>query len=160
MSRISIQIILSKLITRLPSEEYKISVYLNSTSFNQFKIYLRDNTEFYELIPGNNLTLDTNENDSYFKIEVNVTKAFHQEIGGNMNSIGLKFKLTYNQDVKKTYIIGFMSNTDGHSNYIQYYKKTYEKCDILIPHLGSIHSKPKGYKHSAVISANPSTLDI
>ncbi len=138
---------LSKLLTRLPSKEHKISVYLNITSYNQFKIYMRDNTEVYELKPGNVLKLKTIQKESYFKIEVEVTKAFHKEIGGAMNSIGLKFKLRHNQVENKKYIIGFMSDTDGYHDYIEYYKKIYDDSDILIPHLGSIHSKPTGYKH-------------
>lgn len=139
---------LSKLLTRLPSSENKISVYLNSTTYNQFKIYMRDNTEFFELKPGNIITLKSPEIENAFKIEVEITNAFHREIGGYMNSVGLKFilKNTY-EDEEKKYIIGFMSDTDGSEKYIDSYVEDYNDCDILIPHFGAIHKTPTGYKH-------------
>ena len=136
---------LSKLLTRLPSSKHKVSVYLNPTTFKQFNIYMREYTDFYELIPGTIYDLNTKAN-SIYKIEIETTKAFHREIGGFMNSIGLKFKLTHNKK-KCSFIIGFMGDTDGHCNYMDYYKDMYDDCHVVIPHLGSIHSKPKGYKH-------------
>lgn len=140
---------LSKLLTRLVSEDHKISVYLNTTTYHQFKIYMKDNTEFYELKPEHSFILNYIKKKSSFKIEVEVTKAYHREIGGTMNSVGLKFKLTHNQDKSKTYTIGFMSDTDNLDCYMGYYKDKYNDCDILIPHLGSIKSKKteRGYKH-------------
>ena len=140
---------LSKLLTRLPSKEHKVSVYLNTTSYNQFKIYMRENTEFYELIPNIIIKLETTKKEDRFNIDVEVTKAFHREIGGSMSSIGLKFILNHHQDVDIKYVIGFMSDTDGYEKYIESYIKDYNDCDILIPHLGSIHPEkaPMGYKH-------------
>ena len=40
-----------------------------------------------------------------------------------------------------------MSDTDGSLEYMEYYKKIYDDCDILIPHIGAIHKSPNGYKH-------------
>ena len=62
-----------------------------------------------------------------------------------MNSISLKFNLKTNTGTE--YIIGFMSDTDGCKDYIDYYIDNYNDCLILIPHLGAIHKEPKGYKH-------------
>jgi len=137
---------LTKLLTRLTSPTHKIYIYLNSTTFNQFKIYKKNDTEFMELRPGLSLKLDIKIEKPEFKIDVIVGKAFHREIGGSMNSVGLKFIL-YSPDKEKQFKIGFMSDTDGSMEYMEYYKKFYDECQILIPHLGSVRKFPTGYKH-------------
>jgi len=134
------------LITRLTSHKNKLTVYLNTTAYDQFKIYARGSTEYRELRPGINLELKMEKKTSDFQIKVQVGEAFHKEIGGAMNSIGLKFKLINNK-TGISYIIGFMSDTDGSSEYIKIYTSFYKECDILIPHLGAIHGKADGSKH-------------
>ncbi len=41
--------------------------------------------------------------------------------------------------------IGFLSDTDG--LYYRKYISNFKDCQIIVPHLGSIHGIPKGYKH-------------
>ena len=138
---------LTKILTRLTSKKHKITVYMNTTTFSQFKIFLKDNTEFIELKPGNHLKVEIKKKNYDFNIELDVARSYHKEIGGYMNSIGLKFHLKSVKDKNKSYKIGFMSDTDGSLEYMDYYKKIYDDCDILIPHIGAIHKSPNGYKH-------------
>ena len=133
------------IITRLTSKKNKILVYLNSTAYKQFKIYSRGFTEFIELKPGMNLKLDFESDQQNFEVNVSVLLAYHKEIGGAMNSINLKIILRTKTGTE--YIIGFMSDTDGSKNYINYYLDNFNDCLILIPHLGAIHKEPKGYNH-------------
>jgi len=138
---------LTKLLTRLTSRTYKLTVYMNTTTLNQFEVYLKDNTEFIELKPGNHLKIGSNNENRNFEINLEITKSFHKEIGGYMNSIGLKFHLIPVESKNQSYKIGFMSDTDGLSAYMNHYEKFYDECDILIPHIGAIHKNPNGYKH-------------
>ncbi|KKL69471.1 hypothetical protein LCGC14_2114620, partial [marine sediment metagenome] len=137
---------LIKLITRLTSKTNKLTVYLNSTAFKQFKIYNRNFTEFNKIKAGILIRLYEYNQKNDFSINVEVGRAFHREIGGYMNSISLKFLLTNNQ-TGKSYNIGFFGDTDGSNKYLDEYLKFYEDCDIIIPHLGAINKKPTGDKH-------------
>ncbi len=137
---------LIKLITRLTSETNKLTVYLNSTAFKQFKIYSRNFTKFNKLKPGVFIQLYEYNQKNVFQINIEVGRAFHREIGGYMNSISLKFFLTNNQ-TGKSYTIGFFGDTDGSNKYLDKYIKFYEDCDIIIPHLGAINKRPTGDKH-------------
>lgn len=137
---------LIKLLTRLTSHINKITIYLNSTTFQHFIIYKKDNTEFIELKPGVIIDLEIPREDKEFNIKLIVGKSFHREIGGAMNSIGLKFVLDPKEGGER-FFIGFMSDTDGLEEYIDYYQSFYNDCQILVPHLGSIHKFPNGYKH-------------
>ena len=92
-----------------------------------------------------NLKLDFESDQQNFEVNVSVLIAYHKEIGGAMNSINLKFILRTKTGTE--YIIGFMSDTDGSKNYINYYIDNFNDCLILIPHLGAIHKEPKGYNH-------------
>ncbi len=135
---------LTGLLTRLTSKENKLKVYLNSTSFKQFQIYSKNFTEFIELKPNMLLKIVSDSEYEDFDVNLKVTKAYHKEIGGSMNSIGLKFKLK-NKDCN--YKIGFMSDTDGLIDYIEEYYNEYKDCNVIIPHLGAIHKEPIGNKH-------------
>ncbi|KKN05374.1 hypothetical protein LCGC14_1088050 [marine sediment metagenome] len=135
---------LTGLLTRLTSKDNKLKVYLNSTSFNQFQIYSKNFTEFIELKPKMLLKIVSDSGYHDFDVNLKVTKAYHKEIGGSMNSIGLKFNLK-NKD--NNYNIGFMSDTDGLIDYIEEYYNEYKDCKIIIPHLGAIHKEPIGNKH-------------
>ena len=137
---------LIKLITRLTSKANKLTVYLNSTAFEQFKIYSQSYTEFNSLKPGVVIQLYEYNEEKDFRLEFEVGRAFHREIGGYMNSISLKFILTNNQ-TGKTYIVGFFGDTDGSTKYIDGYINFFNDCNIIIPHLGAIQKKPIGYKH-------------
>ena len=133
------------LITRLTSEKNRLTIYLNSTTFHQFKIYKSGFTEFIEIKPGISLDLKFESKSPDFLVNVKVEKAFHKEIGGAMNSIGFKFYLS--NKGKQSHVIGFMSDTDGQSDYLENYVHSYEDVDILVCHLGAIHKHPNGYKH-------------
>ena len=100
---------LTKILTRLTSKKHKITVYMNTTTFNQFKLFLKDNTEFIELKPGNHLKVEIKKKNYDFNIELDVARSYHKEIGGYMNSIGLKIHLKSVRDKNKSYKIGFMS---------------------------------------------------
>ncbi len=133
------------LITRLTSEHNQITVYLNSSTYKQFKIYSRGFTEFVELTLGLSFNLKFEMKNPLIMVNIKVGKAFHKEIGGSMNSIGLKFEISFKKTV--SYKIGFMSDTDGLSDYMEEYCAFYGDADILICHIGAIHKDPIGYKH-------------
>jgi len=135
---------LTGLLTRLTSKENKLNIYLNSTTFKHFQIYSKNFTDFIELKPNMLLKIESDSEYQDFDVNLKVIKAYHKEIGGSMNSIGLKFSLKYKD---KNYIIGFMSDTDGLINYIEEYYNEYKDCNIIIPHLGAIHKEPIGNKH-------------
>lgn len=135
---------LIKLLTRLTSSENKITLYLNPTTFRQFQIYFKNETEFIELKPDLNIKIKSQKNE--YEVKLHIGKAFHREIGGSMDSIGLKIILK-NQVSNREFRIGFMSDTDGSKEYIDYYRNFYDDCEIVIPHLGAIHKKPTGYSH-------------
>ena len=137
---------LVKIITRITSKNNPITVYMNSTAFDQFKIYSKEYTDFIELKPGMVIKLDFKKDNPKIMVNVEVNAAYHKEIGGANNSIGLKFKLI-DKYIKKVHVIGFMSDTDGSEKYIDEYCSFYGNCDILVIHIGSIDKHPTGYKH-------------
>jgi len=137
---------LVKILTRITSKNNPITVYLNSTAFEQFKIYSKEYTDFIELKPGMVIKLDFQKDDPEIMVNVEVNAAYHKEIGGANNSIGLKFELV-DKYIKKVHVIGFMSDTDGSEKYIDEYCSFYGNCDILVIHIGSIDKHPTGYKH-------------
>ena len=136
---------LTTLLTRLTSKKNKLTLYLNTTTFNQFKIYSRGFTEFLELKPGMVINLNFESKNYEFNVKVEIGKAFHKEIGGAMDSVGLKICLSDSSNLNIN--IGFTGDTDGLSKYINYYKEFYKDCRILILHLGALHKSPNGYKH-------------
>ena len=135
---------LTSLLTRLTSKENQLKVYLNSTAFRQFQVYSKNFTEFIELKPNTSLKIECDSRTDNIDLVLEVVKSYHKEVGGNMNSIGLKFIISGNQF---RYKIGFLSDTDGLREYIDVYHNAYKDCDILIPHLGAIHKEPVGNKH-------------
>jgi len=135
---------LIKLITRRTSRKNKLKVYLNTTTYDQFKIYSKGATEFEEINPEMVLRLKF-EKEISFKVKVSILKCYHKEVGGATKSIGLKFTLEHINGNK--ILIGFMSDTDGSNEYMNYYKSVYDECNILIPHLGALHKEPLGDKH-------------
>jgi len=144
---------LTRLLTREISDEIKLNVYLNPTTFQQFKIYAKDDLKLIELKPSMTLNLDFLKDERILKmkertfdVELKIGKAFHREIGGAVGSIGLKFVLKHRK-TKKEFKIGIMSDTDGSQDYMEYYRNFYDDCNILIPHIGAVHKHPKGYKH-------------
>jgi hypothetical protein len=135
------------LITRLSSKKNKLTIYLNSTSYQQFKIYSRGYTEFIEIKPNMRITLRFDNKDPTLEVYVDILTAYHKEVSGAFNSVSLKFFLKEKSNI--IHKIGFMSDSDGSENYIGNYVKNFKDCDILIPHLGAIHQEkvPTGYKH-------------
>ncbi len=135
------------LITRLSSKKNKLTVYLNSTTYQHFKIYSRGYTEFIEIKPNMRVTLKFDIKNPTLEVSVDILTAFHKEVGGAFNSVSLKFFLKEKSNI--IHKIGFMSDSDGSENYIDNYVKNFKDCDILIPHLGAIHQEkePTGYKH-------------
>lgn len=137
---------LVKILTRITSKNNPITVYINPTAFKQFKIYSKEYTDFIELKPGMVIKLDFQKDDPEIMVNVEVTAAYHKEIGGANSSIGLKFDIV-DKYIKKVHVIGFMSDTDGSEKYIDEYCSFYGNCDILVIHIGSIDKHPTGYKH-------------
>jgi len=139
---------LVKILTRITSMKNPITVYLNPTAFEQFKIYSKEYTDFIELKPGMVIKLEFQRKDPDIMVNVEVNEAYHKEIGGANNSIGLKFEIA-DKHIKKVHRIGFMSDTDGSEKYIDDYCSFYGYCDIIVVHIGSIayDKHPTGYKH-------------
>ena len=70
------------LLTRLTSDTNKLTVFLNSTTYEYFKIYARSPTSFTEINSGQQLVLEFKIKDIRYQVLVEITKAFHREIGG------------------------------------------------------------------------------
>ena len=134
---------LVKIITRTTTDKFPINLYLNSTSFHHFKIYARSGIKYFELKPNMDINLEIkSETMKKFDIECKVYPAFHLEAGGAFHSISLKFRIFNNLQSR---IISFLSDTDG--KYFKKYVEFFEDSDIIVPHLGSLHGHPTGFKH-------------
>lgn len=117
------------------TEEKKlVDIFMNIGSLNKFiSLISVDNKairKIYSLDPGDVKNLKD------YHMNLIVTKSKHREIGGDIYSVGLIFELM-GAEGKKTFRLGLTSDT----GYTKEIGAQYEKCDMLVAHLGSVKEK-------------------
>jgi len=116
-------------------EEKKfVDLFMNIGSLNKFiSLVSVDNKaikKIYSLDPGDIKNLKE------YHMNVIVTKSKHREMGGDQYCVGLIFELIETES-KKRFRLGLTSDT----GYTKEIGLQYEKCDILVAHLGSVKEK-------------------
>lgn len=128
------------------------SIYMNPTTFAALGRSGTGNIDIFELPPLSAVTLANYQkecNSMYERIVVRAVQTHHREITNTSHPIGLIFEIEQCKsplfdDNPIARNIGIIGDTDAYHIHLESYSKDFHKSDVLVLHIGTFASKPKG----------------